>query len=289
MFAALIVVASLYVDARGRVETARVRAKYERIRTYSTGAWMRTYQAAVGPVGTSGMDVQITVDPKRYDALRVGDPIVVKYAECCPLFARPADRTTVRWMADLGTRALSQMRWFAWSVGGVVLVMWARRLGRLAVLVAAAAWGLAGLSMDAASRARDGLAGSRVAEARVRDVRRVEELTRRRRRAGPIRYRQPFDLATLAFVPARGADTVVTVDAVDAGSVPGLRPGTIARVRFDPLAPRDAALAAGTRTHRARNRPLFLGAAVALVAVTTLVALIAAGGWLRLPFSRPHE
>src|SRR5206468_3594552 len=94
------------------------------------------------------------------------------------------------------------------------------------------------------------------------------------RRRDDFSLPQPFDMAALAFVPAPGADTVVAVDRVDAGSVPALVAGGTVRVRFDPARPRAATIDGGARSYAGRNRPLYVALIGGVFAVSTLVGLL---------------
>jgi hypothetical protein len=76
--------------------------------------------------------------------------------------------------------------------------------------------------------------------------------------AHPERLTVPYEVVQLRLVPAGSADSVLSVDEVDAASVPSLAPGEVVRVRYSAAAPREAMLVEATRTFRQRNRFHFL-------------------------------
>ncbi len=65
---------------------------------------------------------------------------------------------------------------------------------------------------------------------------------------------------------------MLVVDAVDSGTVPGLATGASLPVRYEPDAPREARLAAGTRRFIERNRYHFLPGVIGLPALGMLTA-----------------
>lgn len=78
----------------------------------------------------------------------------------------------------------------------------------------------------------------RQATAVVRDVRRVTEYTRRRRRPSALRW--PFDIVQLDFAPEGRAGAVTAVDVVEAASVPNLKNGDSVQITWPEDDPRSA-------------------------------------------------
>jgi len=67
-------------------------------------------------------------------------------------------------------------------------------------------------------------------------------------------------------------DSVLVVDAVDSGSVPGLAVGAALAVRYEPDTPREARLVQGTRRFLERNRYHFLPAVIGVPVLGMLAA-----------------
>jgi hypothetical protein len=201
------------------------------------------------------------------------------------VFARLAERNTGSSVADLAHAALVDFRWAAWFVLGLVALVGAHRLGRRAILLTGAAWLAAAVLLPSVDRAPRAVAPDwRPATARVTSSMRIQVIARGRRSDAGFALRQPYEILELRFVPAGARDSVVAVDAVDEGSVPGLAVGATLPIRYDPSTPRQARLDAGSRTHPARNRPLYWMVVVVVVAgATGLTWLLGAG-----PAERPR-
>jgi len=272
----VLVVPSVVLDLGGQTAPGRVTRKHEDIRIMQDGGWQRTLQVAVATARSDAIGLQpmVGVDQARFDRLRVGDSVRVRYVECCPIFARLADRTTLDWVRDITPEAVYELRWMVWLVGGIGFLVFAGRYGVGFLLAAALAWGAAALALDRGTRRPAPADGTARAPARVREVRRIEYALATRR-SSDFELRLPYDVAVLAFVPAAGADTVVAVDAVDAESVRGLATDSTVRVRFDPAAPRTATIDGGSRTYYDANRPLFIAIVGGTFAAATLVGVLA--------------
>src|SRR5918992_2236111 len=98
VIAGLLVGGSLWLDRKGVPVTARVAAKQERIVVghEPSGEWDRYYEVAAAFELPGGGSSQATVGvpQERYDALRAGDPIELRYLPQFPLLARTSDRST---------------------------------------------------------------------------------------------------------------------------------------------------------------------------------------------------
>jgi hypothetical protein len=264
--AALVLGPSLWLDRSGRVALARVVHKYEEVRISGDGSWVRSFRLTVQRVGdgVAAYLPNVSVDEARFDRLREGDTVRVRSLDCCPIFARVADRRTLDWIRDDGGAAVHGSRWVIWALAGIAFLVFAGRQGRPYLLGAALAWGVAGLLLARAEPRPAPNDGPARASAHVQSVRRVQYVVTGSR-GSDFPLAQPYDVASLVFVPGRGADTVVSVDAVDPGTVPGLAEGGTVPVRYDRrrvarlLRPQPAARgrAAGrpVRVRHARRRP----------------------------------
>ena len=271
---AALVGASVWLDAAAPSAVGRVREKREVVDVTSDGEWTRTWQLDVDfPPSRSGLRPVVTVDSARFARTRVGDSLRLHYVPCCPILARPAGRSTADAAAEVGRNMAFVGRWGIWLLAGLVGIVATYKRSRAAVLVVGVLWIVGVVALDTlvtgpGSAPRDPPRGP-TAPARIRNVREVEYLLRPGRRSDGWRYNEPFEVATFAFVPAPGADSVVAVDLVDAGSVAGLAPDSVRMVRYDPARPREAQLVAGTRTFPARNRSD--GVIVVVIVVTFLL------------------
>jgi hypothetical protein len=245
------------------------------------GGWFRHYRigAAFDAAGVPAA-ATVTVDRERYDALRAGDSIEIRYLPALPLFARTPDRSTGTVAAEAAWQLLgSRLLW--WVGGGVLAMVIAARVGIVPIVVTGLlwmAWGYVLLLRMPQVPVPSGVEGT----ARVRGITLVTKSpartsTRRRSRSfssGSVRrLAMPYQVVELQIPVAGGPDSVVAVDAVDSGSVTGLTYGAVLRVRHSSDDPRAAMLAEGTRTFVARNRYHFLLAVVALPLLGIL------GGW----------
>lgn len=279
----LLVGASVWLDKRGETVLAPVQAKSERVmlRDDPQGGWSRWYELGVG-VGNTGAGpwiATIEVPEERYDSVRIGDSVEVRYLPQLPLYARAADRSTATVAREAALRSgiIPLLLWIACGVAGIWI---AARIGTLAVVAAGLGWMAAGFPVLCPAPIPAGPATSET-RARVAAVTLVTKSparsnTRRRgRRTGTTirRLALPYQVVQLRLASPGHADSVLAVDAVDSGSVPGLLVAAQLPVRYDPAAPREARLVHGTRRFVERNRYHFLPAVIALPTLGVLAAL----------------
>ena len=277
----LMVGGSLWLDRNGLPATGRVAAKHERIVVghEPSGEWRRLYEVVAAfelPRG-GGSQATVRVPQERYDALRAGNPIELRYLPQFPLLARTTDRSTASVASELAW-GLVGIPIVMWVVGGFLALWIAARMGTIPVLAAGAAWLAAGYLLLLNPPSREGPRPAQ-AMAQVRGVTLVDKSpghvyrTRRRTSGFNRRLKVPYQVVEL-LVPVRGGrDTVLAVDAVDSGSVAGLANGVVLPVRLDPAAPRDAQLAGGTRRFVEANRYHFLIPVVGCGILGTLAGL----------------
>lgn len=278
---------STWLDRDGMAITAAVRDKHERITVLHepTGRWERRFEIGAAfqmPDGTP-MQASVDVSHTRYDALRSGDPIQIRYLPALPILAQTTDRSTASIIRDQLAR-LATFPFLIWAAAGAVGLWVASRVGWVPVVAGGVAWVAAAFpllfSTPPASppRGAEGIA-------------RLEGLTlvtKSPARRGPRRHRGirsrgssdavrrlavPYHVVQLAVPLVDRGETVIAVDAVDSGSVPSLEIGASLPVQFDPAAQRGAQLIAGTREFRERNRYHFLPGVLVIGSVGMLAGL----------------
>jgi hypothetical protein len=258
--------ASLWLDTHGATAVGTVTRKDETIgiEHEPTGGWyLRRSLVLQVPELRSGFRPSVWADSAEFDTIRPGDRVTVRYVPCCPIFARLASHSTrdAVWQA---ARELGSDPVLDWCAMGVVAFVLAARIASFVVLATGTAWLGAALAFLFPARPTRAAAGIETT-ARVAGATLVEDSPRPSGRrysysstAHPERLNVPYQVVQLRLVPAGGADSVLAVDEVDAGSVPSLDPGAVVRVRYPPAAPRQAMLVGATRTFRQRNRFHFL-------------------------------
>jgi hypothetical protein len=283
----LLVGSSVWLDRRGEPVVARVSGKTEEITVTHDpqGGWLRHYRVGADfDAAGAPMSATVTVDQLRYDALRLGDSLEIRYLPYLPLIARTPDRSTATVAAEAAQHLLgSRLLW--WVGSGVLAMVIAARVGVVLIVAAGLLWTVAGYGLL--------LGAPRVLEpigvestARVRNVTLVTKsparrTKRRRSRAfrseSTTRLEVPYQVVELQ-VPVQGRpDSLLAVDAVDSGSVAGLAFGAVLRVRYPADDPRAALLTGGRRTFVARNRYHYLPIVIGL----PLIGMLGAWGFRR--------
>lgn len=281
LIAALMVGGSVWLDRSGTLITAEVAGKRERIVVgyEPMGEWDRYYEVTAAferPDGGRGA-ASVRVTGVRYDAIRAGDSLEVRYLPQLPALARTSDRSTVTALTEFGSRLIA-ISILAWVAIGVPALWIAARIGTVPVLGMSVAWAVLAWSMLFRLPERN---GPRPAEAtaEVRAItlvtRSPEHISQTRSYSGRFdnRLDVPYQVVQLALAAGAGGDTVLAVDAVDSGSVEGLAHGARLPVRLDPAAPREAQLVGGTRTFASANRFHFLIPVLGCVTLGALAAL----------------
>ena len=287
VIAALMVGGSVWLDRTGTLITAEVAGKRERIVVgyEPMGEWDRYYEVSAAFEQSDGGRWQafVRVPEARYDSLRAGDSIEVRYLPQFPALARTSDRSTVTALAEFGS-ALAAIPILAWLVVGIAGLWIAARIGTMPVVAVSAAWAVAAWTMLFTLPSRDG-SRPMAAVAEVRGItlvdRSPEHVRQTRTHTGRFNNRLavPYQVVQLALMAGGAGDTVLAVDAVDSGSVKGLVHGARLPVSLDPAAPREAQLAGATRHFAGANRFHFLIPVLGCVILGALAAL--AYGWRR--------
>ena len=263
---ALMVGGSVWLDRSGTPITAQVAGKQERIVVgyEPSGDWDRYYEVTAAFERPEGgrWQVNVRVPGERYDALRAGDSIEIRYLPQFPVLARTSDRSTLTALAEFGDRLVA-IPILAWLAIGIPALWIAARMGTIPVVGVSAAWAVAAWTMLFTVPSHEGPRPEE-ALAEVRAItlvdRSPEHVTQTRTHTGRFdnRLAVPYQVVQLALASAVIGDTVLAVDAVDSGSVKALAHGARLPVRLDPSAPREARLSGGTRTFASANRFHFL-------------------------------
>jgi hypothetical protein len=274
---AALVGGSVWLDRKGELVVAKIISKNEEITVSHDpqGGWYRYYRVGAEFDAAGGlMSATVTVDRARYDALRLGDSLEIRYLPILPLFARTPDRSTATVAAEALHRLLgSRLLW--WFGVGILAMVIAARIGIAPIVVTGLGWMVAGYVLL--------LQAPRVPEpsgvettARVRSVTLVTKSPARRspgrRRSRAFRSESATRLA-MPYVVVQLQDSLVAVDAVDSGSVAGLAVGAMLAVRYPADDARGALLTEGMRTFVVRNRYHYLPAVIVLPLLGML------GGW----------
>lgn len=241
----------------GQPVDAMVQGKHEVITVQKDGSWSRSNEldAAYNAGRHEGsLAVSVPVSPEVYDVARVGRAIPLR---CMPLYQTLCllkYDSVMEWEVRR-VLALASGRETMFLLGLGLAVFWLgfaewnaaqpaqRWLGRGLF----AAWSVALLYVAARPAGPPPSSGSQVqGTARVTNLRSFSSYEFLQPLIA-IGYSHPFVLAELTLAPAPGRDPVVAVDAVDAGSVPGLKVGATLPVTMPVADPRAARLIQGTR------------------------------------------
>ena len=254
--------ATVQVDRRGVVASGEVVRKKEYMRVRGR-SWSRHLELAVRYVAepSSGPTLSdIAVDEATFDRFRVGFPVSVCYPPAswltrldlagARLVDQPARTGTRRVLGPLfrGELPLAATVLLEFAL----IVLWRRTRSWLAAM-GAAVTALAIFTLVYAPHippAPTGPLGR--ARALVRDVNRVTELGPRREEV-PSKAFAGYQLVQLAFVPQAVGDSVVAMDAIDDGSVPGLAPGARVAITYSLTDPRAARVDGARRTFARTN------------------------------------
>lgn len=263
----IMVAGSMAMDRSPPVR-ATVTGKHEEIQISFApqASWYRFYRVGVSfptPESATGM-ATVSVAQERYDALRMGDTISVRPLPAFPLLARTADRTTMTVVRELGVRAARDevlAPLLLWLVVGVLGLWIANRVSGVAIVVAGLGWIALGFPLFHPEPPEVTLPPGETS-GRVTAIALVDRAPERRTNRGRYswssesirRLRVPYQVVQLKVRPAGGGDSVLAVDAVDSGSVPGLAHDAVLPIRYETSSPRDGRLAQASRTFMTRNR-----------------------------------
>lgn len=287
----------------GKHVIARVVEKNERVKiTPYTGNWYNQYSVVVhfaprpaaraeatsraAPSDSISLSVAATRD--MFDRLRVGFAVDVVYLPYRPSIGKLTDRSLVDLLREiLGVPGVRMAVIMVLAMAVAVFVMKRKprrdvaRVARIPIVAMCVAMAITALwrgyqnpeSVSEASVSTSGLA-------RVVNMRRIDRtpFSFSHSSTGSSSLAQPFDVVEVEFLSPLTKRLVHTADAVDAGSIKGLSPGQLLRIRYNARAPRTMLIEGGTRTFRARNSrdtlgqlAIVLGLILALAGISVLV------------------
>lgn len=292
-------VSSLYIDKRGITIPGHVYSKREDV-TLIYSAWKRSSEVTVEYSKPDGSGVGFLVaqlSPAEYDAMPVGQAANLHYLRPEDLPDVPLAKT-LRRAQLLPTVRLAKQRtdsalaWIydgpekAMAVGVAVLLLW--RLARIpgfwwAAGVCAAAVVVAGYFDEFPRPLQPPSVALRQGVGRVKSLARMDKLFSAPKSRG-IDAAQPIDVVGVEFIPAGRTESVLAVDLIDAGSVPGLTENAAVPVEYESQTPRTAYIRGATRQFAAKNIAGIGWQGVACVVV--FVVLVGAGYLLRQGYLR---
>jgi hypothetical protein len=308
VLAAPFVLSSLAVDRHGVEVAGSVYSKHEYVHTrHST--WKRTTEVMIEcwpPDESSVRYFTSELKPADYDTLHKGQRVNVHYLRRADIpkipFAETLGQLHMLPVARLAGRSMfssfqevldAPARMFLLWAGGVValLIVWrASRLPGFAwavavcVLVTVAAF----LVYDFPTPTPAPGTPMLQATARVQNLETIEWLFRGSRSRG-IAAAQPIQVVALEFVPAGRTEPVVAIDAIDAGSVAGIKQDAKLPLDYEAGSPRTAHLRGATRNFASRNLGgigMEIAGIIAVILGFFVLSKLAGRAWKRIIASR---
>lgn len=266
---------SLWLDRSGATTTGIVVRKDETLWGSRAGRYVHHLSMWVR-LHPSGMRdsvlTEVGADLAEFDTLRAGGPVRIRYLPAHPSFARLAGRTTLDVVRGVIPPGGEGIAWAALAVAVVVLswvVLGRSRVGRAVAvsltLVALAVGLVAIFTMRPPPALRPPV---RTTMGRVAWIDRITTYDVGGRHTRPTRLPAPYDVVGVRLLATGGRDSVLGADAVDTGSIRGLRLGTPVSVRYAARDPREVEIAGATRTFYARDNStiVYMLAALAVIA-----------------------
>jgi hypothetical protein len=296
------VVSSLLIDLRGVEIPSHVQSKSERVVVHYA-SWSRIADITVQydpPDEPMVGFLNVNVDPDRFDQLKKGDLVPLRYLRQEDLPRVPGAKTLrqmhvlprVR-LADqstfsgIGTAVQGNTRRTVVLVASVVLVLIFWRIARIplfgwavavCVLCAIAIGMIHEFPLPVAPPRED----VRTAAGAVKSLERVEWLFRDNHARG-FQADQPIQIVGVQFVPDGRTEPVLAVDLIDAGSVPGLQEHAPVSIDYERSAPRTAHIHGATRKFPGRN---LRGIAFELIASLVVISLLL---WVASLFAKGYR
>jgi hypothetical protein len=246
------------------------------------------------------------LDPNDYDSFHKGQRVMVQYLQQRDIPKVPMAKTLGRmrmlpvarmtgrsFFSGIETFLHSRERSLLLWIGGVALLLiiwrvagWPRFGWAVAVCCMV---GFAAVMIDDFPTTTPAPANDvRQATAHVATIDLVDRLFNGTRSRG-FDAAQPIQYVAVEFVPAGRTETVMAIDAIDAGSMPAIKPDAQVAVDYEAATPRTAHIRAATRTFPARNLRgigFEIAACIAVVVGILLFANWLGGAWKRLLGSR---
>jgi len=274
LFAAPMVLASLYLDQRGVELTGHVYSKSEYVQLLrGTWSWSRrsevTFEYTLPETGGVSF-FNVAMEPEKYDEYHKGQTVKVHYLrrEDIPKLPGADAMWQIRLLphvrlagqhafAGLQAAMSPQLKLGAAVVIAIVLLLWTWRRSKLpgfawAMGVCIVCGIIAMMFYDFPRSTPRPVGELRVAAGKVKSIERIDELLNTNRSRG-LEAHQPVDVVGVEFVPQGFHDSVLAVDLVDRGSIQGLVEGAPVEVDYEAARPRTAWLRTATRTFPRRN------------------------------------
>jgi len=287
-------ISSLWIDQRGIEIPGSVFAKEERV-VVRDSSWSRSVEVTVEydpPHESAVAFLTAKVSPERFDELKKGDPVKLRFLRREDLPQIPGAKL-LRSMHALPTARLAEQRswsalqlayqtrttFLAEAVMGIVILLLLWKLLHLPlfgwVAVASIFCGIAAVMLHSFPVPVPApQTNIRRASGTVKSVELVEYLFGNNYEN--FEAKQPVQIVGVQFVPEGRAQAVLAVDLIDADSVRGLREHSAVEVEYERGTPRVAHILGASRDFVRIN---LRGAAIEIVvALGVLAALLA--GWL---------
>ena len=253
--------ASYYLDTAGTTVNAVVAKKDEVISYREEGDWKREYQVHVTFPASSGSDAtsQFRTSEAYFDSLHTGGTVAVRRASINGWFdiARFADQSTWTWIPwnwigiGLGVLALGFLGWKSLKSGAgcLLMIVLLLILGCLPFAFKYSEW----LTSEDTSRT------PLQAQGTVEEVERVTTVDPLPGKGSDsnewetkIDVAQLYDIVVVRYTPQGYEESILGVDAVDAGAT-NFVPGAKVAIAYAATDPRTVRLADQTRFHHIRN------------------------------------
>lgn len=286
---------SLYMDSAGEFVQGEVFQKHESVRIREEGDWRHTLQVAVryrvdGSTPTSEFvnyddgGTTLALSSQQFDSLREKESVQLRVL---PLWR---SITLVR-LASMSTRDLVPMNWLLIGLGVALLLLVGWRVGKtrvgcaiIAVVVFVLGLGLPSLIMYRDWLAMEDLGAKPLrAQASVSAVRRITHIDPFPCHTGgcsrwdtDFDVPQQYDIVQFSFTPQGARDTVIGVDAADAGTFGG-QVGDSVEIAYNADDPRAVQIIGATHSHHCKNMLGFIGIMGATGAL--LLAILLAFSW----------
>lgn len=274
---------SLWLDRSGAVATGTVVRKDETLWGSRAGRYIHhvSLWVRLHPAGSrDSVLTEVGAGLAEFDTLRAGGPVRIRYLPAHPSFARLAGRTTIDVVRGVIPPGGEGIAWIAAAVGAVILcwvVLGRWRAGRsvaVAVTLVVMAIGLVAMFTLRPPPALQPPVGTTMG--RVAWISPILTYDDGGRHTRPTRLPAPYDVVGVRLLATGGRDSVLGADAVDTGSIHGLRLGTPVSVRYAVRDPRRIEIAGATRTFYARDNTTLVYMLAALAALAGLFIAVRA-------------
>ena len=268
------------------------------------GSWRRTAEITVEywpPDSPSVRFFNTRLEPADYDSFQKGQRVTVHYLKQSDIpripFAETLGQMKLLPVARLSGRSFlsglkdsfdARARLLLLWIGAVVALLTVWRLSRLprfawavGICVLVTVGGLMVRDFPTPTPAPHGSVLQ--ASARVQSITTINRLFRGSRSHG-FDAAQPIQVVALEFIPAGLSEPVVAIDAIDAGSIPGMKRDAKLMLDYEAGSPRIAHLRGATRDFAPRN---LRGMGFEIAALIAVLALLLVGAnWVGSAWTR---